>query len=293
MPHQMNLCTSVLSNSRFDDAVAIALEAGFDGIELRVHDAYHQSLAALEERGPRLRRALEQRGLDIPLLNTYVGIDDQEQVSRLFACARKMGVPRLRLTLPRSAQASVAKLSREREIIPSYESALEPPQLIRHIRRRLTELESTAHRMRVKVFLELHWGTVMSSFSSAYLLLNGLDPACIGMTFDPANMIVEGREDWEYGLRLARDYIDNVHVKNAAWTPRGSGGCWEWAPVFEGFVDWSGMIALLQRIGYDGHFAVEDFLTGRLDARESMSHLKRVRATLAGLCRRRRARIAA
>src|SRR5215203_1982202 len=108
MSHQINLCTSVLPDITYDDVIAIALEAGYDGIELRVHADSHQTLSVLEEQGTRLKRDLERRGLDVPVLNTYVGVDDTMQVHRLIACAKSMGVPRLRLTLPRSAQAKVA-----------------------------------------------------------------------------------------------------------------------------------------------------------------------------------------
>jgi sugar phosphate isomerase/epimerase len=293
MPHQINLCTSILPKNTFDEVIAMALDAGFDGIELRVADNYHQSLTTLEKTGRRLRRSLERRGLDMPVLNTYVGIDDEPQVSRLLACAQKMDVPKLRLTLPVSARASVAMLSREREIIPSYESCLPPVELVDHLRRRLGQLETMARRHGVKVLVELHWGTVMSSFSGAYLLLNGLDPACIALTFDPANMVVEGREDWEFGMELTQAYIDNVHVKNAAWSPRGEGWRWGWSPMFDGLVSWGDTVALLQKIHYEGHFAVEDFLTPRHVKADAVAHLRSVRCTLATLCRQNKMRIAA
>ena len=55
------------------------------------------------------------------------------------------------------------------------------------------------------VLLEIHWGTVMSSCTSAHALVRDLDPDAIAITFDPANMVIEGKEDWEYGIELLRD----------------------------------------------------------------------------------------
>jgi sugar phosphate isomerase/epimerase len=285
MPHKINLCTSVLPDSPFADVIAMALEAGFDGIELRVHDAYHRSLATLEEQGPALRRDLERLGLDIPVLNTYVGINDEPQVHRLIGCAKAMEVPRLRLTLPRSGNAAVAKLSREKEPIPSYEAPGAPLELLRDLRRRLSTLEQLARANGVQILVELHWGTVMSSFTSAHLLLDGFDPAALALTFDPANMVVEGREDWEFGVQLTRTYIANVHVKNAAWTSSGSEWRWHWSPVFDGLVPWPEMIALLQGVHYAGAFAIEDFLTPRSSPTRIVPHLTALRALLATVCR--------
>jgi sugar phosphate isomerase/epimerase len=278
MLSSINLCTSILPAFSFSDVVEIALESGYQGIELRVKDDFHQSLAELEQHGPALRRSLEQRGLQIPILNSYAGVD--QPADRLIECARRMGVPRLRLVLPRSAKAAVARLSREQEIIPSYAAEGAPQEIFRSVQQALRQLERQARRTGVKILLELHWGTIMSSFTAAWLLLKDFDPGCIGVTLDPANMVVEGREDWEFGIQLMRDYIDNVHVKNAVWSSHGGNWCWHWSPVFDGMVDWSEMLALLDGIGYCGDYAMEDFLTPRGDKAQAQRHLTAARLEL-------------
>jgi len=280
----INLCTSILPAYSFADAVEIAIESGFHGIELRVKDDFHQSLAELEKHGPALRGSLEQRDLQIPILNSYAGVN--EPADRLLECARRMGVPRVRLVLPRSARAGVAQLSREQEIIPSYAPDGGPQEVFRSVHRALRQLERQARRTGVKILLELHWGTIMSSFTGAWLLLQDFDPACIGVTLDPANMVVEGREDWEFGIQLLRPYIDNVHVKNAVWSSNRGAWCWHWSPIFDGMVNWSEMIGLLDGIGYSGDYAVEDFLTPRGDKTEAQSHLSAARLELAALTER-------
>ena len=185
---------------RYEEAIHVAAQAGFDGIELRVHEEFHQSLQNLERTGPAIRRRLSEMGLEIPVLNSYMGIDDEAGCDRLLLCAARMGVPNVRLVLPRSGAAGVSRLSREREIIPSYDARMNASDLLASVQETLRRLERKAARLGVKVLLELHWGTIMSSFTSAALLLRDLDPAAIGITFDPANMIVEGREDWEFGI---------------------------------------------------------------------------------------------
>lgn len=267
----INLCTSVLPRFSYDQAIDIAIAAGFDGIELRVKDDGHQSLDNLEQSGVMLRRQLEARRLEISVLNSYVGIHDTRNVDRLLACAQGMGVSKVRLVLPR-ASAAVARLSREKEIIPCYHYPGSAGDLVRSVQRTLRQLEGKARMRGTRILLELHWGTIMSSFSSAALLLEGINPAGIGITFDPANMIVEGREDWAFGLDLTRDYIANVHVKNAKWTgddaPR-----WFWTGLSDGMVDWADMIANLNDIQYRADYAIEDFETPRLNLSHAIGHL--------------------
>lgn len=181
------------------------------------------------------------------------------------------------MVLPRAAYAAVARQARIKEGIPSYESQLEPDKLINRVRSCLSKLEHKARCAGVKVLLELHWGTMMSSFSSAYILVNDLDPQCIGITFDPANMMVEGKEDWEFGLRLIRQYIANVHIKNVSWTLSKEGWIWQWAKLQQGMLDWSHLISVLSDSGYQGEFAIEDFLAPQSDMLKTAEHIRTIR----------------
>jgi sugar phosphate isomerase/epimerase len=279
----INLCTSVLPEFSFSDAVEIAAESGYRGIELRVKQDFHQTLEYLERSGPALRNQLEKKGLHIPVLNSYLPIEDEKSVTRLIHCGGQMSVPLVRVVLPRSARSAVAGQSREKEIIPSYDAKLGAAELFHSVRSTMYHLESKARAAGIKILVELHWGTIMSSFTAADRLLSGLDPDCIGITFDPANMIVEGKEDWEFGLQLNQERIANVHVKNAAWTQSAAGWRWHWTSLRDGMVDWSELIALLDGIGYIGDYAIEDFLTPRQDKRQAIEYLARLRRDLKAL----------
>jgi sugar phosphate isomerase/epimerase len=276
----INLCTSVLPGLSMADVVEIATAGGYQGIELRVNDDYHLSLADLERHGRELCRRLERKALSVAVLNSYIPVADEAQVDRLIECAALMGVPRVRVVLPRSARSAVAGYSSEGEIIPSYDARLDPKALFRTVQESLRRLEQKAISRGVKVLLELHWGTIMSGFCAARLLLNDIDPRAIGLTFDPANMVVEGREDWEFGIQLMREYIDNIHVKNAAWGMRRQEWCWQWSPIQDGMVDWHEMVALLNAISYRADYAIEDFLTPRMDKLRAIEHLAEARTYL-------------
>lgn len=274
----LNLCTSILPKFSFREVVEVALAANYQGIELRVDDQYHKSLSELSTRGAFIRRQLNQVGLQVPVLNSYIPVNDEAAVDQLIYCSQKMNVPTARLVLPRSCQANVAKQAAGDDIIPSYQSTKAPEALIVDLRRTLKRLERKAYKAGVKLLLELHWGTVMSSFSSAYFLTDGLDPDCIGITFDPANMLVEGKEDWEFGLQLIQPYLANVHVKNMIWKFDHRGSSWQWSPTPKGMVNWAELLPILTQCRYQGEYAIEDFLTPSNTKQAAIEYLSWVRS---------------
>lgn len=277
MSFNLNLCTAVLSKFSYEDAVEIAIEAGYRGIELRVKEDSHKSLDELSNKGAYLQRQLQQAGLSVPVLNAYIPVEDEKSIDQLLECCQEMGVPKARVVLPQSCSASVSRMGNIKEIIPTFEVEYKPLELLLNLKKTLRQLELKAYKAGVKLLLELHWGTVMSSFSSAHLLISDLDPDCIGITFDPANMMVEGKEDWEFGLKLIHSHLDNVHVKNMSWVSSENGWCWQWSSVTEGMVNWAELVCLLENNRYSGDYAIEDFLVPTTSKLAAIAYLSWVR----------------
>ena len=274
----INLCTAILPGSSFYDVVEIARVSGYQGIELRVDAQYHKSLEELRREGKQIQRVLEQARLQLPILSSYIPLDDQQSIDTLLYCCQNMGVPKARLVLPRSAQAAVVRQAQTEAIIPSYDARQEPRALLASVRKTLHRLERRASVAGVQVLLELHWGTVMSSFSSAYSFIHDLDPDSIAITFDPANMLVEGKEDWEFGIKLLQPHLANVHVKNMRWSTNHAGWVWAWAPLTRGMVDWPDIVTLLKQNHYAGDYAIEDFLTPSTSKPATVAYLARARS---------------
>lgn len=273
MSFSLNLCTAVLPDFSFEDAVETAAIAGYRGIELRVGDRGHKSLDELSQRGGFIKRHITQTGLQVPILNSYIPVNHEAAVDQLIYCCQKMAVPQARLVLPRSCQAAVAQRTKLNEVIPSYAEEKSPREIVDDLRKQLRQIERKAAQAGIKLLLELHWGTVMSSFSSAYWLTQDLNPNHIGITFDPANMMVEGKEDWEFGLQLIRPHLANVHVKNMIWAFDYRGWAWRWTPITQGMVSWSELILLLTHQGYLGDYAIEDFTTPNNSKQSAIRHL--------------------
>jgi sugar phosphate isomerase/epimerase len=111
----------------------------------------------------------------------------------------------------------------------------------------------------VKPVIETHFGTIAPSAALALRLVEPFEPHRIGVNFDPANMIIEGRESWRLSLDLLGPYLDYVHAKNICWVREGERWRWLFTSLEDGQVDWHEVANALNGVGYDGYISFEDF----------------------------------
>lgn len=271
----MNLCMSTLPYFDLQSGLALTRDAGFTGIELRVHDQYHISLNELYHKAREVRALVDSHQLDLSVFNTYYGINDECAVDTLIRACRRSGVRFFRVVLPVAGCAQVAEQAIEGAVIPSYVDKTPIEKLLPKVRMALQKLEAKAKAAKVTAMVEIHWGTIMSSFAAAHLLMEGIDPTAVALTFDPANMVIEGKEDWEFGIALLHCQFANLHIKNASWFQKPSGWQWGWSALDDGLVDWPALYELLKRYNYQGLESMEDFRVPHDydNARQHLRHL--------------------
>jgi 3-deoxy-7-phosphoheptulonate synthase len=272
----INLCTSTMPAFGLHDCLTLAAAAGYQGVELRVHDNYHVALPQLDDHCVDIKRHIETHQLDLRVYNTYYGVTDTRAVDRLIRICQRTGVKFFRVTVPVAGAAHVRTQSSEKAVVPSYEQHGRPKEVLRSVKAELQRLAKRTKAAGVCALVEIHWGTVMSSFSSAYYLAGDLDPDAVAITLDPANMIIEGKEDWVYGIRLLHEHIANVHIKNVSWLKHADGWKWRWDGLQEGMVEWPHLLCVLAETGYSSMFAMEDFRVPH-SFNEALHHLHTLR----------------
>lgn len=270
----INLCSSVLSKLSLEEVITIASEAGINGLELKIHEYGHGSIENILDNGQALKKQVCEKNLEISVLNSYCSVEDIDSIDKLIECSKILQTSKIRLVLPKTSGSSALLQSRNDAIIPSYENSLPPIKLLKHLKQVFKTLEKKALEAGVIFLFETHWGTVMSSFSSVYTLLKDFNPDCLGITFDPANMVIEGKEDWEFGIELTSPHIKNVHIKNVMWSFNHYGIRWDWSPIQLGCLHWGELMDILTSNGYTGDYAVEDFLLTNLENKHAMLQLK-------------------
>jgi sugar phosphate isomerase/epimerase len=272
----VNICTSTLTAFALDDALTLAAEAGYEGIELRVHGSGHVGPQELQQRCDKIRRLVDSHRLELCAYNTYFGVNEPGAIDAMIDICARTGVKYFRVTLPVAGVAAVRKLGADRAVVPSYREGIPAAELLRTVRLTLQHLARRTRLAGVCALLDIHWGTVMSSFTSAHALVRDLDPEAVAITFDPASMIIEGKEDWQYGIELLREHLANVHIKNASWLRQSGHWAWHWDGLQQGMVEWPQLFRLLAARGYRGMLGMEDFLVPRAyDA--ALEHLTALR----------------
>jgi sugar phosphate isomerase/epimerase len=251
---------------------------GWDGVEWRITDQEPADppgfwagnratwpLTGLEDRLGDIARTTRDAGLEFSGLGGYVRSHDRSDVERMLAATAALGAGRVRVTMP--------QLGEDRY-----------PDLFARTREDLEWATGRAAELGVAVLVELHHRTIAASASAALRLVDGLDPARVGVIHDVGNLVIEGHEDYLAAFEMLGPYLAHVHVKNVAWRPgerRADGSvAWsqDWAPLRDGQADLRAYFDALAAIGYDGWVTCEDFSTARPLAERTSDNLAYLRS---------------
>jgi sugar phosphate isomerase/epimerase len=226
------------------EAFETVAQYGYDAVELRIAPDYHVAPDRVLSEAGRIRELAAQSGLEIAALAGYIPAADLAALEQLRDAAAALDCGRVRLGFF------------------GYDPAVPYQDQLRRARSELAGVERLFRGSGVKALVELHFDTIHASASGMLRLLEGCDPAVIGMILDPANAIVEGRESWPMMFSALGPFLEHVHVRDASWQIGAQTGRWEyqWVPLGTGMVDWAGIVALCRASGFSGYLSNEDML---------------------------------
>ena len=233
--------TAVLPELNPREVVEKLSAHGYDAVEWRIHPDYHIHPQELVERAPEMRRLVQDHGLRVSCLTGREPLTDLDQHRRFAQACSIMDCPRYR---PGPVIYDGSRNYRDlyQETVDALGHAIEA-------------LAGTG----VKLIIETHFSTIAPSASLAYRLVQHFEPASIGINYDPANLIIEGRESWQMGLELLGPYLDYVHAKNIAWVREQNNWRWVFASMSDGQVNWRDVMSALRAVGYDDYISFENF----------------------------------
>ena len=149
---------------------------------------------------PRLRRELAKKyDLSIPCLGSYVLSSEPAELEQAFAVAQACGADYLRVRVPWYSDA------------PEFSYA----DSLAETRAAYRWLSEQGHKTGIRSLIEIHNNSICPSASAAMRVLEGLDPATVGVILDPGNYAFEGLERMSMVMELLGPYLRHVHVKNA------------------------------------------------------------------------------
>ena len=232
--------TVLLPDKSLDEVFQLLNKLNYDGVELRIREDYHVPPDRILSSVKKLRDLMNQYKLEIPVLGTYLSIKEQKALLPVFEAADLLGAKGVRVSLGPPLDGKM-----------SYWSVLD------ELQRSLEAFLKATQPFKAKALFEIHFKTLISSPSLAYLLLKPFDPEKLGVIYDPGNMIIEGMEDWKLGVDLVKDYLWHVHAKNISWRKEGT---WKWASdeLEDGMVPWQEVLGALISVNYDGYVSNEN-----------------------------------
>jgi sugar phosphate isomerase/epimerase len=262
VPDRLCLLSSAVQDASAQVVAERARDAGFHAIEWGIGPGQVARGARSEVRG--LLELSAFNGLEIVAVTVQGGratLDTPASIKPVVAFAAALDAPFLRLWTPGWDGGPVAAERKTRR------AALA----------RAIEITAAAG---VVLLLENHPDSLAPSTTLTRELIDGYDPAQVGVLWDPGNGIIEGHLDPRLAIADLGDYLHHVHVKNIAW--RRSGGVWSWsyAPLATGMLDWSALLAALQTAGYRGRLSI-DHLPGASSLPALRRELRSLRALLA------------
>lgn len=227
--------TKTIQDLSFDETARVAVESGWDGIELALRAGGHVLPARVDDDLPKCVAALRARQQSVLALATDIlGVDALTE--RVLRASAREGIRVYRLGPYR------------------YRQGISIPSQLNDIRAKLKDLAALNAQLGVTGLMQNHSGNgyVGSALWDLHLLTEGLDPRQIGIHYDIGHATVEGGLSWPTNFALVKDRIGGVIVKDFTWklTP-GRGGTTEWCAIGKGMVNPS-FFSILKASSFNG-----------------------------------------
>jgi sugar phosphate isomerase/epimerase len=217
--HQNSICvfTKPFNSLSFDELAEKIAAIGYDGIEAPIRKGGHVNPMNVADELPKLVEALAKYNIEITVMASDVNDPDDQTTQRVLRTAATLGIKRYRMQYFH------------------YDPNLPVADQLANWHDQVTDLAALNHDFGITGLYQNHAGNKYMGAAIWDLdrVLEGIDPTDIGMAYDIRHATVEGGTSWPTTLRMIRDHIDTVYVKDFVW----EGDKVRNVPLGEGLVD--------------------------------------------------------
>ena len=236
------------------EAIKLAKDAGFEGIELALGADGEISMTSTDEELLSIKAYAEELGIKIPSLssglcwaNSLTANDPEERqrafdmVVRQLYCAKMIGAETI-LVIPGSVNVEFVPEWGVVDYDVVWERALE----------QMKKLAPIAEEYGVQIGLENVWNKFLLSPLEMRSFIDAVGSDWVGAYFDTGNVVYSGYpEQW---IKILGKRIFKVHFKDYRRNP---GGLNAFVDLLAGDVDRKAVRAAFETVGYDGWAAGE------------------------------------
>lgn len=213
----------------FDHAAEVTAEAGLDGVDCPVRPGGEILPERAAEEMPRYVAALQKRNLTMPLLTTAITSAASPHAEAILRTAKKLGVQFYRLGFTHRDPA-----------VPAEKQC-------REVKARLKDLAALNQQIGIGAIFQNHSPSgrayVGGDLAEMYDIVQGFDPAQIGVAFDIGHALVVHGGEWRAHFEKLKRYIKVIYVKDVTRDGR-------WVPFGQGGVGRLGYFRLVREMGY-------------------------------------------
>lgn len=219
----------------FENAADACAKAGVDGADLTVRPDGHVLPENVERDLPLAVRAFEKAGLRIEMMATGVTDPEDPLTQRVLGTASEYGIKYYRLGYY------------------SYDPALLMVSNLDNIRAKMEGLARLNEKYGIHGAYQNHAG---SNFGAPvwdlWEVIREMDPEWTGCQYDIRHATVEGNGSWPLGLRLLKDHIRCLVIKDFTWGEKDGRSIEVNVPVGEGIVDFVSYFNMLKELEVHG-----------------------------------------
>jgi len=192
-----------------------AADMGFDGLDLTVRKGGHVEPERVRQDLPPLVAIIRKHGLEVPMVTTEIADAETPFAEDVVRTAAELGIRHYRFG---------GFKYREDQPYPRQLDAFKP---------RLARLAALNQRYDSCAMYHTHSGVglVGSSIWDLHEIMNGLDPARVGMNYDVSHATIEGGVGgWINSFHICGAHLRGIAVKDFIWDKSRRG---RWEPVFQ------------------------------------------------------------
>ncbi len=220
---------------QFLDYQSVAEQAaimGFEGIDLTVRPGGHVLPGEVEEQLPMALEAIHRGGSKCKIITTSVTNAKDKQDVQVLTTGAQNGIELYRTDWFH------------------YKEGVRMQDSLEAHRKIVRELSILSKHLGLTGCYENHAGLLIGASPWEVLaLLEGAEQEFFGVQFDIRHACVEGGLSWENSVRLLKDHIKNITLKDFKW--KKMKGQWQPVntPIGEGQVDFKKYFGLLKKYG--------------------------------------------
>lgn len=231
-PLEVHLFSKHLQFLEIQKAAEMAAGLGFDGLDLTVRPNGHVLPENARSALPTAIRSIREAGLKCDLITTAIADAEHSQDQEVISMAAAHGVKYYR--------SNWFKYHEDRPMEDS----------LAYYRKKVAELSKLNRAHGIIGCYQNHSGTsIGASIWEVKNLLQTAESEYFGAQYDIRHAVVEGGRSWTNGLRLIKDQVKTIVLKDFRWEQVM--GKWQVVnvPIGEGMVDFKGYFRLLKKYG--------------------------------------------